>query len=103
MSRRGSSINPVPRGIDEEILKAHRSAGILPVISDKRCVRLTEGALKGTVPIGEAAAGGDGVPAPWLAEREGFEPSEHLLDVHAISSRAPSAARASLQSSVNQW
>jgi hypothetical protein len=31
-----------------------------------------------------------------MAEREGFEPSEHLLSVHAISSRAPSAARAPL-------
>ena len=32
-----------------------------------------------------------------MAEREGFEPSEHLLSVHAISSRAPSAARAPLR------
>ncbi len=31
-----------------------------------------------------------------LAEREGFEPSEHLVGIHAISSRAPSATRASL-------
>ncbi len=34
-----------------------------------------------------------------LAEREGFEPSEHLVGIHAISSRAPSATRASLHSS----
>ena len=27
-----------------------------------------------------------------MAEREGFEPSEHLLGVHTISSRAPSAS-----------
>ena len=27
-----------------------------------------------------------------LAEREGFEPSVHLLGVHTISSRAPSAS-----------
>ena len=32
-----------------------------------------------------------------MAEREGFEPSVSLLDLHAISSRAPSAARASLR------
>jgi hypothetical protein len=32
-----------------------------------------------------------------LAEREGVEPSEHLVGIHAISSRAPSATRASLQ------
>ena len=31
-----------------------------------------------------------------MAEREGFEPSEHLVGIHAISSRAPSATRASL-------
>ncbi len=31
-----------------------------------------------------------------MAEREGFEPSVHLLGVHTISSRAPSASRASL-------
>ena len=31
-----------------------------------------------------------------VAEREGFEPSEHLVGIHAISSRAPSATRASL-------
>ena len=33
----------------------------------------------------------------FLAEREGFEPSVPLLVVHAISNRAPSASRASLQ------
>jgi hypothetical protein len=33
-----------------------------------------------------------------MAEREGFEPSEHLVGIHAISSRAPSATRASLRS-----
>ena len=27
-----------------------------------------------------------------MAEREGFEPSVHLLGVHTISSRAPSAS-----------
>jgi hypothetical protein len=32
-----------------------------------------------------------------MAEREGFEPSVHLLGVHTISSRAPSASRASLR------
>jgi hypothetical protein len=32
-----------------------------------------------------------------MAEREGFEPSVSLLDLLAISSRAPSAARASLR------
>jgi hypothetical protein len=32
-----------------------------------------------------------------LAEREGFEPSAPLLTAHTISSRAPSAARTSLQ------
>ena len=32
----------------------------------------------------------------FMAEREGFEPSEHLVGIHAISSRAPSATRASL-------
>ena len=32
-----------------------------------------------------------------MAEREGFEPSEHLVGIHAISSRAPSATRASLR------
>ena len=31
-----------------------------------------------------------------VAEREGFEPSVHLLGVHTISSRAPSASRTSL-------
>src|SRR5919109_5004848 len=31
-----------------------------------------------------------------MAEREGFEPSTHLLGVYTISSRAPSAARAPL-------
>ncbi len=31
-----------------------------------------------------------------MAEREGFEPSEHLVGIHTISSRAPSATRASL-------
>jgi hypothetical protein len=35
-----------------------------------------------------------------VAEREGFEPSEHLLGIHTISSRAPSAARASLRTGV---
>ncbi len=33
-----------------------------------------------------------------MAEREGFEPSVRLLDVHTISSRAPSSTRASLRS-----
>ncbi len=32
----------------------------------------------------------------FMAEREGVEPSEHLVGIHAISSRAPSATRASL-------
>ena len=32
-----------------------------------------------------------------MAEREGFEPSEHLLGAHTISNRAPSASRASLR------
>ncbi len=32
-----------------------------------------------------------------MAEREGFEPSIHLLGVHTISSRAPSASRTSLR------
>ena len=32
-----------------------------------------------------------------MAEREGFEPSAPLLTAHTISSRAPSAARTSLQ------
>jgi hypothetical protein len=32
-----------------------------------------------------------------VAEREGVEPSEHLVGIHAISSRAPSATRASLR------
>ena len=32
-----------------------------------------------------------------VAEREGFEPSVHLLGVHTISSRAPSASRTSLR------
>ena len=32
-----------------------------------------------------------------LAEREGFEPSAPVLPAHTISSRAPSAARTSLQ------
>ena len=41
------------------------------------------------------------IAATWgewkVAEREGFEPSVHLLGVHTISSRAPSASRASLR------
>ena len=31
-----------------------------------------------------------------MAEREGFEPSIHLVGVYALSKRAPSAARTSL-------
>ncbi len=31
-----------------------------------------------------------------MAEREGFEPSVHLLNVHTISNRAPSTTRTPL-------
>jgi hypothetical protein len=39
----------------------------------------------------------------YLAERVGFEPTVHLLGVHTISSRAPSASRAPLHINSQPW
>jgi hypothetical protein len=39
----------------------------------------------------------------YLAERVGFEPTVHLLGVHTISNRAPSASRAPLHINSQPW